>query len=306
MDEKDRQDIDKKRALIFLGLVFVITYLYEFIAVTAYLRNHPGQNIAMISGRVAIAMFIPAVCVILTRIITKEGFSDLKIRFGLKEGRYRYYLLAWFIPAVLIILGTLLYFAVFSGDFSKDMKFAMDNAAGQGMVITPGEFRKNVLSTAIAGIFLGPIVNCITCFGEEWGWRGYLLHKLKGLFKPYQLMLIMGVIWGLWHLPLTIAGHNYGMDYLGYPVLGVLAMIIFCFSIGTLFSYMTLKTDSCIPSVIGHGAFNALSFVGIYFTEDGGKMLFGPAPCGLISVIPALIIAIILIILMNRDEEIQK
>lgn len=26
---------------------------------------------------------------------------------------------------------------------------------------------------------LGPLINILTCFGEEWGWRGYLLPKMS-------------------------------------------------------------------------------------------------------------------------------
>ena len=83
-------------------------------------------------------------------------------------------------------------------------------------------------------------------------------------------------------------------------------MMLFCFSVGTLLSYATLKTGSCVPAIIGHGAVNGFSSIGILFTKDGGQMLFGPSPAGVIAGIPCLIFAIILIRLMIKDEEKQK
>ena len=252
-------------------------------------------------------MFLPALCVVITRLITKEGFKGSYINFNLKKGRIKYYLIAWFFPAVITVLGTLAYFAVFRDDFSTDMEYIIKTYEGQGVSgITPELMRMTAISQAVTAILIGPVVNCVTCFGEEWGWRGYLLVKLKDRLSTVPLMLVMGVIWGLWHLPLIVAGHNYGTAYAGYPYAGIAAMVLFCFSVGTVLSYVTLKTGSCIPAVIGHGAINGISAIGIFFTRSGGNMLFGPAPAGLVAGIPCLIFACFLIWLMNKDETKQN
>lgn len=296
-----------RRVPLYLTLVFVLTYLYEYIFVIRFLNENTDNTIASISMRLAAAMFIPALCVIISRVILKEGFADSYINFNMKEGRYRYYLLAWFSPSVLTLIGVIIYFVCVRGDFSTDMEYIIATYAKQGTPgLTPDIIRKTVISQGITAILLGPLINCLTCFGEEWGFRGYLLPALAGKLKTVPLMIIMGVIWGLWHLPLIVAGHNYGVEYTGYPYLGVIAMIVFCFSIGTLLSYVTLKTGSCIPAVIGHGAINSFSSIGIYFTKTGGKLLLGPCPTGILAGIPCLIFAIMLIWLMIKDEEKQK
>jgi hypothetical protein len=37
--------------------------------------------------------------------------------------------------------------------------------------------------------------------GEELGWRGFALPRLLTLHKPLRASLILGAIWGVWHLP---------------------------------------------------------------------------------------------------------
>lgn len=307
INSNNNEKNDMKRVYIYLAFVFVITYLYEYFFVIRFLRENPDNTIASISLRLAAAMFLPAAGVVFTRLVTGEGIKDTFIRFDLKEGKYKYYLLTWFMPSVLTLIGTVLYFMCFKSNYSSDMEYIIATLTKQGASgLTPDIMMKSAISQGLTAVVIGPVINCLTCFGEEWGWRGYLLPKLYGKSKPLLLMIIMGIIWGMWHLPLIIAGYNYGTEYTGYPFLGVAAMILFCFSVGTLLSYATLKTGSCIPAVIGHGAVNSFSQFGIYFTKDGGKLLFGPMPTGFIAGIPCLIFAIILIRLMVKDGENQK
>jgi membrane protease YdiL (CAAX protease family) len=166
--------------------------------------------------------------------------------------------------------------------------------------------RSIVISSAIAGFFLPPVLNLLTCFGEEWGWRGYLLPGLKELLGLKPAILISGVIWGLWHLPLTVMGHNYGLGYRGYPVSGILAMCCFCTVIGILFSYLFIRTGSILPSVFAHGALNGFASLGIYFTRDGGNPFIGPSVTGILSGMPFIICACIALKLLGDNPEEAK
>ena len=152
----------------------------------------------------------------------------------------------------------------------------------------------------LQGLVMAPILNCITCFGEEWGWRGYLLPKLSKKLPLIPTLLVSGLIWGLWHALLTIVGHNYGIGYPGFPFAGIGMMCLFCTVLGILLSYVTLKSGSCIPAIIGHGAVNGIAAIGIYFTPTGGDPFVGPAPTGIIGILPFLATAITLVILWNK------
>lgn len=104
----------------------------------------------------------------------------------------------------------------------------------------------------VAAITIAPFVNAIAAFFEEWGWRGWLLPRLTR-FGVLPALLISGVIWGLWHAPLTLLGYN-------YPQLGAWAAPMFvgaCVLFGILSGWLRLRTGSIWPSVLAHGSLNA-------------------------------------------------
>ena len=89
-------------------------------------------------------------------------------------------------------------------------------------------------------------------FGEEWGWRGYMMPKLLELMPKPAAIIVGGIIWGLWHAPLTIAGHNFGTDYPGYPFVGILMMCLFCVLMNCFLTLVTEKTKSIYPASFIH------------------------------------------------------
>src|SRR5690625_5122017 len=55
----------------------------------------------------------------------------------------------------------------------------------------------------------GITINAIFAFGEEIGWRGFLLREFQ-LLGFWKASLLIGIIWGVWHEPLILfARHNY-------------------------------------------------------------------------------------------------
>lgn len=89
-------------------------------------------------------------------------------------------------------------------------------------------------------------------FGEEIGWRGWLLPSLLPL-GTWPALLLSGAIWGLWHSPLILLGYNFAQPNL----FGVAMMIAGCTVYGVLIGWLRLRTGSIWPSVFAHGAFNA-------------------------------------------------
>ncbi len=295
-----------KGILVYLAVTFILTYGVEIFVIMP-MAGSININLAyaaqmMIAG----VMFIPATGALITRFIMKEKLTKETMMLSMNlRGNLKYYGIAWFGVALMIIFGTVLYFLVFPNHFDKDMGYmrAVLEAGGQSADIL--QARQFMYVQIAVGILASPFLNFVNCFGEEWGWRGYLLPKLQKCFPVVPALLINGLIWGLWHAPLTVIGHNYGTGYWGYPVTGILAMCLFCVVLGIIFSYVTIKTGSCFPAVLAHGTLNGFSAVGIYFTslEDPYNVFLGPAPTGLVGGAGFILLSGVLLFLLYKEEK---
>ena len=278
-------DKTAKRIIIFLSITFVTTYLYEFLVLYPLVFSDNVAMQALAQVLLGLVMIFPALGVLATRLITKEGFrgnSFLMPRTGRRS--VKWFLFAWFGPVVFTVLGAALYFLVYPQQFDPGLSYMGEVMAANGVEMTTQMLQATMTSQIVMAVFLSPVLNLFTCFGEEWGWRGYLLPKMREKLPLFAVLLVNGVIWGLWHAPLTAIGHNYGMGYPGYPVTGILAMCCFCIVMGVIFSFITIKTGSCIPAVIAHGALNGFASVAIYFTDGKSINPFvGPAPTGILG-----------------------
>lgn len=302
--ETKKQDL--KRILIYLVITFSLTWLYSIFLIHPIANGKGLNGIPAMATQLAVAaaMFCPAIGVLLTRLVTKEGFQNAWLRPHIK-GNIKYYLLAWFGPGILTFAGMGLYFLLFPDNLDLSFGYftATLEATGAPLETLPMSIGMLMIVQCFQAIFLAPILNFVTCFGEEWGWRGYLLPKMKNLLPTVPMLLVTGLIWGLWHAPLTIIGHNYGVGYPGFPFTGIAMMCVFCTVLGIFLSYITVKTNSCIPAILAHGAINGIAAIGIYFTYDGGNPFIGPAPTGIIGMIPFILVAIFMVIHLRKAEK---
>lgn len=136
----------------------------------------------MTPGLTALLMWTPAFASLLCRLFLKEGFADLSWRLGGKRGVYAL-LLAWVFP---LFVGGLAY--------------------GIGWASHLAQFSGTASAARMAlAVSLLLIDGGILAFGEELGWRGYLLLRLRDAGFPKPLLL-SGVIWAAWHYPLILSG----------------------------------------------------------------------------------------------------
>jgi len=100
-----------------------------------------------------------------------------------------------------------------------------------------------------------------------------------------------------------LMGYNYGFDYAGYPWLGLLVTIAFTTVIGIFFAWVSMKSKSVWPAVIGHGALNGIASIGMLFLVKNPPILLGPYPTGLIGMIPFLIAGILIMLFAFSKEK---
>jgi membrane protease YdiL (CAAX protease family) len=222
------QTADKKRILIYLAFAFGLAWLVALVVfLTGGLVNSPVV-IPLPRGQITLAtvliavfyMWAPAVAHIATRAITHEGKTGNLLKPNFRKG-WIYWLAAWVLPAVLVTFGAAVFFLLFPKYFDPSMQTIQGllASAAPGVAVPAIAL---LLAQFFNAILIAPIVNSLFTFGEEYGWRGYLLPKLMPLGSP-KAILLSGVIWGLWHAPIIAMGHNYGVEYPGYPWAGILA-----------------------------------------------------------------------------------
>ncbi|MBR6420405.1 MAG: CPBP family intramembrane metalloprotease [Oscillospiraceae bacterium] len=225
-----------RRLLIFLAITFALSWI------PAAILNHTlGYEEWFLSGHYTAAVLLfgggPAFANVLTRLITKEGLEDSKLHLNLK-GNLRYYLIALVTPLLYGVLRGVLLTAR-HGDFSA-----------------AGDYSGKMLAIGILQAAPYSLVMAFNTFGEEFGWRAYMNPKMEPLLGKAGTVIIGGIVWGLWHAPLTVKGHNFGTDYPGFPWLGILLMCLFCIGTGTFFMWLTDRTDSVFPASVAHAAVN--------------------------------------------------
>lgn len=104
----------------------------------------------------------------------------------------------------------------------------------------------------LVAILLNSFFASITAFGEELGWRGWLLPNLRAL-GTFPALILSGVIWGVWHAPVILLGYNYARP----DLLGLLLMVGWCVLLGIVIGWLRLRSASVWPAVLAHGAVNA-------------------------------------------------
>lgn len=85
-------------------------------------------------------------------------------------------------------------------------------------------------------------------FGEEYGWRYYLQPLLQKKFGLRKGVILLGIIWGLWHLPINF--FYYTSPSMG--IISVISQIITCITLGVFFAFAYMMTDNIWVAVILH------------------------------------------------------
>jgi hypothetical protein len=95
--------------------------------------------------------------------------------------------------------------------------------------------------------------------GEEIGWRGFLLPALLRRMRPLAAAVVLGVVWGLWHLPIDLAA-GFGLHGVG----AVVARVIFAVPLSILFTWFFLRSGgSMLVALLLHTSINVMGDLGL-------------------------------------------
>ena len=248
----------------------------------------------------SVYMFFPLITALVLQAIDKEKFNHT----GLINFKVSWsWVVAWLLPVVMVAI------CIFVNGLMPGVELQYNSEQLISQYHVPEEQQEMVreqlgkipvyllvISVVVSGLIAGITVNAIAAFGEEYGWRNYLVGALREV-KFWKAALFIGIVWGIWHFPLIMMGHNYPNE----PYWGVLLMVVMCILLGVIELYFVLKSKSMVVAPIMHGTVNAVSGLTIYFTLGGNDFLNGMA--GLSGFI---VMAVTILCVWIYDKHISK
>jgi membrane protease YdiL (CAAX protease family) len=176
--------------------------------------------------------YSPLIAALLVRLlIAREGFRDAHL--GIRQTRWHFWLLALLLP-------------FFWNGVQDALQVAFGFASVDWAQLGHGLYRVPI--NLFGGIFI--------FIGEEFGWRSYLLEKLRPLGR-WNALLLSGLVWSLWHAPLVLTPSNIYTQHwdLGGAALALLIFVL----VGFIFGWLYLESNSVWPCVLMHSYNNLIS-----------------------------------------------
>lgn len=246
---------DARRSLIVFACLLVL-----LTALADWLVWRTGKNLSKISSLYVLAlMWSPFVASLAARLVSREGVFDVSFRWGGRLG-WRCVGRAVAFP---LVVGFLAYGVAWLTGLAS---FEPPPAAKlPWMPWALGRFAVRLLLNGTLGTAFGSLFAA----GEELGWRGYLLVRMRDAGLPRPVFL-GGIVWGLWHVPLIATGqYTVGANI-------ALAVPVFCIAVvadSYLFAYVRLRSGSVWPAVVAHAAWNAI-IQGVFDRSTHGESVW--------------------------------
>jgi membrane protease YdiL (CAAX protease family) len=265
------EKVSVRKVLAFLGLAFGISWTGAVVFALTGVELGSFRGTVLV---VAVYMWAPAVAAIL---VQRWHGESIRAGCGLRRGRLRWVGVAWATPVGLLAL------TIGIGALFPDVSFTTDYGAflrGLGLpeeqieaslAVLEGLPVPPVVFLVGQGLAAGLTINAVAALGEELGWRGLLLRELSPL-GFWRLSLLTGVVWGVWHAPLIVQGHNFPEA----PIAGIVVMTGWTVAASPLFTYLTVRARSVLAATLLHGSFNAVASLSLVYLPGAGNLLVGP------------------------------
>lgn len=261
-----------KRAVHFVVLTYALSLLLFAIF------SLSGGQLKSLSGvlMAVVYMYMPATAaVILRKLVYREPVMR---PLGVALDVNRFWIVACLLPLLLALSAFGLALMLPEVRFSSDMEGLLARVAESVPPEKMAEVREKLqampvhpfLLAIVQSLLAGPTVNAVAAFGEELGWRGFLQREL-GPLGFWRSSAVIGVVWGLWHAPLILQGHNYPE----HPALGVPMMVVFCLLLAPLLAFVRLRGRSVVAAAVMHGSINATAGLAVMLLSGGSDLLVG-------------------------------
>jgi uncharacterized protein len=274
---------EKKSVIEFLIIVSVLSGIVDFI----WIR---GGELATARGISALLMWCPAVAafIVCFRYYRKEKL------LGWNKCKISYILLAIAAPAVYLGMSYIIYWIANKGSFTGVLKFpavvavkGADSAASGSALVNLITWMAMIVSSTIAAA------------GEEIGWRGFLLPQLAKIWNFKTAVIISGLIWAVWHMPIMLAG----LYNSGTPVWYQLPMfVIDIMSFTVIISLLRAKSNSVWPAIIIHAFHNNIDQALLGPMTVGANKVYFVGETGVITIAAIILVTFIAVKLLGKNS----
>jgi CAAX protease family protein len=271
-----------RRIATFYGVTFVVTHLIT----TAYrLRGGSWNSLDTFVVANGIMLIPGLVALIFTRWIFRQ---PIRQTLGVALRPNRWWLAAWLLPPALMLLTLGVSLLVPGTSYDPTMsglgeRLGFSAADGARLRSQIGFLGLPPLAGFLAqGLVLGPTLGLIGGLGEELAWRGLLHHELMpdGFWR---CTAITGLLWALWHVPLTLQGYGYPH----HPLLGTLVAVVYILLFAPLLSFIRLRARSVLAPAILHGTADGTVLSTLALVRGGGELTTGWGSLSCIAVLAA-------------------
>jgi membrane protease YdiL (CAAX protease family) len=250
-----------KAIIAYIGIAYALS-----IALSVLIGLTGGDD-SWLFGLAYLSMFLPAIAVGIVFRAMKEAPLIAWHRFPLS-----------YLPVALFLMPAVLHLTMLptmafteSGlqwqDWltpQSDGLYHTPSSRGWGILTMQGLIGHIALN-ALVGL---AIVSFMAIF-EEIGWRAWLLPRLKDRLGARRAVVVVAIIWALWHVPFELSGilHIDGVS----PIKLALVVPPGTMAAGLILGWLWLRTESVWLTAIAHGALNNWGQYAFKYMKDSGS-----------------------------------
>jgi membrane protease YdiL (CAAX protease family) len=198
-------------------------------------------------------------------------------------------LLKWYLLSPMIVyLSVLVYILIGYPLGYIDISNIFTYTSGDGIEFTPMQV---VLLLLISSYTASISVNALFAFGEEVGWRGFLFNLLEPHYSILKMSVIIGMVWGFWHLSaIVLLGYIRQYSNLYELLTTIFFYVLWVVVISVSHVYLRYISNSILPSISLHGGVNALWNITLLISTE--SLPFELGSLGIVGIISWIIVSI--------------
>lgn len=271
---------EKKSVIAFL----IITFALSSVCYVIWIGGGEAESATGIAG---ILMWCPAVAAFIVR---GKYYKKEKL-LGWNKCKLSFILAAIFAPIIYLGLSYGIYWLVNKASFTGNIDSFTTVASSYTDKVNSGSVA--IVITLIVLIFS----SIIAAAGEEIGWRGFLLPQMTKIWNVKAAVIVSGLIWAVWHMPIMIAG----LYMPGTPIWYQLPMfLIEVIAITVIMSVLRLKSKSVWPAILLHASHNYVDQVICRTFTDSINSTYYVGETGVITVVVSILVAIGTVMLYRK------